>query len=131
MHLNARAKAASERCQAGMRARRNDFPYFRFVTENVPAASMRSRKSAGRRRRPAINHGLSGRVTPKVAERRLDAVGRPQGLTSFRCSRTGPGYVAARAGERGAELIGVDFSDTMLCYERAYVAGRRVRAWRR
>ena len=36
---------------------------------------------------------------------------------------TGPGYVAAKAAERGAELIGIDFSDTMLAYARAHVAG--------
>ena len=34
---------------------------------------------------------------------------------------TGPGYVAAKAAERGAEPIGVDFSDTMLAYARAHV----------
>jgi ubiquinone/menaquinone biosynthesis C-methylase UbiE len=38
-------------------------------------------------------------------------------------SRRDHGYVAARAAERGAEPIGVDFSDTMLAYARAHVAG--------
>ena len=32
---------------------------------------------------------------------------------------TGPGYVAARAAERGAEPVGLDFSETMLAFARS------------
>ena len=67
-------------------------------------------------------HGLLGRVTPQVAEPLLDAVGAGRG-TRLLDVATGPGYVAAKAAERGAEPIGIDFSDTMLAYARAHVAG--------
>ncbi len=65
-------------------------------------------------------HGLAGRVTSQVAEPLLDAVGAGRG-TRLLDLATGPGYVAAKAAERGAEPIGVDFSDTMLAYARAHV----------
>jgi SAM-dependent methyltransferase len=67
-------------------------------------------------------HGLAGRVTARVAEPLLDAVGAGPG-TRLLDVATGPGYVAARAAERGAEPIGVDFSDTMLAYARAHAPG--------
>ncbi len=64
-------------------------------------------------------HGLAGRVTARVADPLLDAVGAGPG-TRLLDVATGPGYVAARAAERGAEATGLDFSDTMLDYARAH-----------
>ena len=64
---------------------------------------------------------------------RLRRAGRPgdlaPGRSASRCGRcragkrvldiaTGPGYVAARAAERGAESVGVDFSENMLAFAR-------------
>jgi ubiquinone/menaquinone biosynthesis C-methylase UbiE len=67
-------------------------------------------------------HGLAGRVTARFAEPLLDAVdaGRETRLLDV---ATGPGYVAAKAAQRGAEAVGVDFSDTMLAYARDHVPG--------
>jgi SAM-dependent methyltransferase len=67
-------------------------------------------------------HGLAGRVTAQVAEPLLDAVGAGPG-TRLLDVATGPGYVAERAAERGAEPVGIDFSETMLAYARAHVPG--------
>ncbi|HKX47488.1 MAG TPA: methyltransferase domain-containing protein [Gaiellaceae bacterium] len=65
---------------------------------------------------------LAGRVTSQVAEPLLEAVGAGP-WTKLLDVATGPGYVAARAAERGAETIGLDFSDSMLAYARAHVPG--------
>jgi ubiquinone/menaquinone biosynthesis C-methylase UbiE len=65
---------------------------------------------------------LAGRVTARVADPLLDAVGAAPG-TSLLDVATGPGYVAAKAGERGADVVGLDFSETMLAYARANVQG--------
>ncbi len=65
---------------------------------------------------------LAGRVTSQVATPLLDAVRAGQG-TRLLDVATGPGYVAAKAAERGAEPVGVDFSETMLAHARTHVAG--------
>jgi ubiquinone/menaquinone biosynthesis C-methylase UbiE len=65
---------------------------------------------------------LAGRVTARVSEPLLDAVGAARG-TRLLDMATGPGYVAAKAAERGAEPVGVDFSDTMLAYARTRAPG--------
>jgi ubiquinone/menaquinone biosynthesis C-methylase UbiE len=65
---------------------------------------------------------LAGRVTSQVADPLLDAVGAGQ-WTRLLDVATGPGYVAARAAERGAETVGLDFSETMLAHARANVPG--------
>ena len=70
----------------------------------------------------AAYHGLAGRVTARVADSLLDAIDAGPG-TRLLDIATGPGYVAARAAERGAAPIGVDFSDTMLAYARAHTPG--------
>jgi ubiquinone/menaquinone biosynthesis C-methylase UbiE len=65
---------------------------------------------------------LAGRVTSQLADPLLDAVGAGP-CTKLLDVATGPGYVAARAAERGAETIGLDFSESMLDYARAHVPG--------
>jgi SAM-dependent methyltransferase len=65
---------------------------------------------------------LAGRVTSRVADPLLDVVGVGRG-TKVLDIATGPGYVAARAAERGAEPVGLDFSETMLAHARAHVTG--------
>ena len=67
-------------------------------------------------------HGLAGRVTARFAEPLLDAVDAGRG-TRLLDVATGPGYVAARASERGVETVGADFSETMLAYARDQVPG--------
>jgi ubiquinone/menaquinone biosynthesis C-methylase UbiE len=63
---------------------------------------------------------LAGRVTSRLAEPLLDAVGAGAGAR-FLDVATGPGYVAAEAARRGAETTGVDLSETMLVHARAHV----------
>jgi SAM-dependent methyltransferase len=60
---------------------------------------------------------LAGRVTSRVADSLLDAV-RAIAETRLLDVATGPGYVAARAAERGARPVGVDFSEAMLAFAR-------------
>ena len=61
---------------------------------------------------------LAGRVTSRLADPLLDAVGAEPGKRVLDIA-TGPGYVAARAAERGAKPVGFDFSETMLAYARS------------
>lgn len=61
---------------------------------------------------------LAGRVTARLADPLLDAVGAGMGTRVLDVA-TGPGYVAARAAERGAVVVGLDFSETMLAFARA------------
>lgn len=66
----------------------------------------------------AAYDSLAGRVTSQVAEPLLDAVGAGVGKRVLDVA-TGPGYVAARAAERGADVVGVDLSETMLAFARS------------
>ena len=61
---------------------------------------------------------LAGRVTSQLADPLLDAVDAGAGKRVLDIA-TGPGYVAARAAERGADAVGLDFSETMLAYARS------------
>jgi ubiquinone/menaquinone biosynthesis C-methylase UbiE len=63
-----------------------------------------------------------GRVTARVAERLLDAVGVNAG-TSLLDVATGTGHVAAAAAARGAHVAGVDVSDEMLARARRLYPG--------
>lgn len=65
---------------------------------------------------------LAGRVTSRLADPLLDAVGAGPGTRVLDIA-TGPGYVAARAAERGADSVGLDFSETMLAYARSRSPG--------
>ena len=56
---------------------------------------------------------LVGRVTSRLADPLLDAVHVGSG-TRLLDLATGPGYVAARGGERGAEVVGVDVAGAMV-----------------
>ena len=113
------------RARAAQRARRalaREFSILQVVTEYDPDAFDAFEEAGWTTKEATAYHGLLGRVTSQVAEPLLDAVGARRG-TRLLDVATGPGYVAARAAERGAEPIGIDFSDTMLAYARAHVAG--------
>ena len=65
---------------------------------------------------------LAGRVTSRLAEPLLDAVAAgPE--TRLVDVATGPGYVAAAAAARGAEVVGVDLSEAMLAFARDRAPG--------
>jgi SAM-dependent methyltransferase len=66
-------------------------------------------------------HALAGRVTSQLADPLLDAVDAGAG-TRLVDVATGPGYVAAAAAARGAEVTGVDLSEAMLAFARARVS---------
>jgi ubiquinone/menaquinone biosynthesis C-methylase UbiE len=70
----------------------------------------------------AAYDALAGRVTSRLAKPLLEAVGAGSG-TRLLDVATGPGYVAEEAAERGAEPVGVDFSETMLAHASARVRG--------
>ena len=78
------------------------------MTEYDPAAFDAFEEAGWTTKEGAAYHGLLGRVTSRVAEPLLDAVGAGRG-TRLLDVATGPGYVAAKAAERGAKPIGVDF----------------------
>ena len=61
---------------------------------------------------------LAGRVTSRLADPLLDAVGAGPGKRVVDVA-TGPGYVAGRAVARGAEVVGVDLSEAMLAFARS------------
>ena len=67
---------------------------------------------------PAGYDALAGRVTSQLADPLLDAVGAGPGKRVLDVA-TGPGYVAGRAAERGADSVGLDFSETMLAFARS------------
>ena len=71
---------------------------------------------------PAGYDALAGRVTSQLADPLLDAVGAGSGKRVLDIA-TGPGYVAARAAERGADPVGLDFSETMLAFARSRSPG--------
>ena len=64
---------------------------------------------------------LAGRVTSRLAGPLLDAVAAGTGSRLLDVA-TGPGYVAAEAAGRGAEPVGLDFSQTMLAHARTQVS---------
>ena len=74
-------------------------------------------EAAGWERRAAGYDALFGQITPRFAERLLDAadVRRGARVLDVAC---GPGYVAAAAARRGASVVGVDVAETMLALAR-------------
>ncbi len=66
----------------------------------------------------AVYDSLLGRVTSRVADALLDAVGAGPGKRLLDVA-TGPGHIAASAVGRGAESVGLDFSEKMLAYARS------------
>jgi SAM-dependent methyltransferase len=66
---------------------------------------------------PAGYERLAGRVTSRVADPLLDAVGAVAGARLLDVA-TGPGYVAGRAAARAVEAVGLDRSDAMLAFAR-------------
>jgi ubiquinone/menaquinone biosynthesis C-methylase UbiE len=66
---------------------------------------------------PQRYHQAFGELTTQSIESLLDAAGVQKG-TKLIDIATGPGYVAAAAARRGASVIGVDFSATMIAEAR-------------
>ncbi len=88
------------------------------MTEFDPAAFDAFEEAGWTTKTATAYDTLAGRVTSQVAELLLEAVGAGKG-TRLLDVATGPGYVATRAAERGAEVVGLDFSDRMLAFARS------------
>ena len=67
---------------------------------------------------------LIGRVSRQAASAALDAVNICSGTTLLDVA-TGPGYVAAEAARRGANAVGIDFSNDMVDVARRQFPGIR------
>jgi SAM-dependent methyltransferase len=66
--------------------------------------------------------GLIGTITSRLAESLLDAAGVRSDWRVLDVA-TGPGYVAERAAERGARVVGIDLAEGMLELARQRLAG--------
>lgn len=88
------------------------------MTEYDAAAFDAFEKAGWTTKKGAAYELLAGRATSQVADALLDAVGAGPGMRLLDVA-TGPGYIAARAAELGAEVVGLDFSDTMLALARS------------
>jgi ubiquinone/menaquinone biosynthesis C-methylase UbiE len=92
------------------------------VTEYDVAAFDAFEEAGWTTKEAAAYDSLAGRVTARVADPLLDAVQAGAG-TRLLDVATGPGYVAATAAKRGADVVGLDFSETMLAFARARTPG--------
>jgi len=88
------------------------------VSEYDPAAFDAFEEAGWTTKESAAYESLAGRVTSGFADALLDAVGTGAG-TRLLDVATGPGYVAARGQERGADVVGLDFSEKMLASARS------------
>ena len=92
------------------------------MSDYDPAAFEAFERSGWRAKKGAVYDSLAGRVTARFADPLLDAIGADPGMRLLDVA-TGPGYVAARAAERGADPVGLDFSESMLAFARARSPG--------
>src|SRR4051812_17607994 len=81
------------------------------------AAEFKAFEAEGWTAQAATYGDLSGRVTSRFAEPLLDAAAVQHGDRTLDVA-TGPGYVAERAGARGALPLGVDIAEGMLAVAR-------------
>jgi ubiquinone/menaquinone biosynthesis C-methylase UbiE len=77
------------------------------------AEKFRQFEHAGWQGIPDGYHRAFGDLTTQAIEPLLDAVGAAEGLSLLDIA-SGPGYVAARAAERGARVCAIDFSTAMV-----------------
>jgi SAM-dependent methyltransferase len=75
-------------------------------------------EAAGWARQAATYGDFAGTVTSQLADPLLDAAGVHSGTRVVDVA-TGPGYVAGRAADRGARVIGVDVTEQMLLVARS------------
>jgi len=75
--------------------------------------NFREFEHAGWEKLPQRYHQAFGCLTTQTIEPLLDAVGAKRGIRLLDVA-SGPGYVAAAAAARGADVIGVDFARSMV-----------------
>ena len=83
----------------------------------MDADAFRAFEAAEWERRAGGYDELLGRVTSRVVEPLLDAADVGEGERVLDVA-TGPGYVAAAAARRGAQVVGVDVADAMVALAR-------------
>jgi SAM-dependent methyltransferase len=82
-------------------------------SQGYDAARWRNFEHAGWQEAAHQYHDWLGNVTARAIEPLLDAVGTQSGVRLLDVA-TGPGYAAVRASQRGAEVVGIDFSAAMV-----------------
>jgi SAM-dependent methyltransferase len=87
------------------------------VKSVVDADAFNAFEAAGWNTRAATYGASLGGVTSRLAEPLLDAAGVGGGTRTLDVA-TGPGYVAALASDRGAEVVGVDVAPAMVAAAR-------------
>jgi ubiquinone/menaquinone biosynthesis C-methylase UbiE len=83
------------------------------VGSPIDPDSFNAFEAAGWERKAAGYDRFFGRITSRLIDPLLDAAGVASGQRALDVA-TGPGYVAARAAERGADVVGVDVADAMV-----------------
>lgn len=92
----------------------------------IDADAFRGFEAAGWEEKAAPYHRFFGRITARAIEPLLDAA-RVGAGTSVLDIATGPGYVAARAANRGASVIGADIAPAMVALARELNPGLEFR----
>jgi SAM-dependent methyltransferase len=88
----------------------------------IDADAFNAFEAAGWEERADGYDDLVGRVTTRLADPLLDAA-HVSGGTRLLDLATGPGYVAARAAERGADVVGVDVATAMVSFAARLLPG--------
>jgi SAM-dependent methyltransferase len=83
------------------------------VSSPIDPDSFNAFEAAGWERKAAGYDRFFGGITSRMIDPLLDAAGVASGRRALDVA-TGPGYVAARAAERGAEVVGVDVAAAMV-----------------
>lgn len=86
-------------------------------SETVDADAFNAFEAAGWEQRADGYHRLAAGLTTRVIEHLLDAAGVDRGVRVLDVA-TGPGYVAAAAAVRGADVVGVDVAAEMVALAR-------------
>ena len=92
------------------------------MTEPIDPVSFKVFEVAGWELKAAGYDDFFGAVTSRVLEPLLDAVQVGSGTRVLDLA-TGPGYLAARAADRGAQVVGIDIADAMVSLARARYPG--------
>jgi SAM-dependent methyltransferase len=87
------------------------------MTEMIDADAFNAFEAAGWERKASGYDDFFGQITARVIDPLLDAAMLRRGERLLDVA-TGPGYVAARAAERGAQVVGVDVADAMVALAR-------------
>src|SRR5690348_15622964 len=83
----------------------------------IDADAFNAFEAEGWERQAAGYDAFFGQITSRLIDPLLDAAGVGPGASVLDVA-TGPGYVAERAAERGAKVVGVDVAEAMVALAR-------------